>query len=311
MVYLFQQNGACRLQLIKQEVLAMSDEKFVLITDATCDLKEEYYKENGIEVLSLPFALGEKEYENSFSLSPEEFYGAMRNGIMGKTSQISPDKYREAFEKVLSEGKDLLYLAFSSGLSGSYNNARLMAEELSEKYPDRKIRVVDTLAASLGEGLFVHLADAMRKDGKSVDEVADWAEENKLNLCHMFTVDDLMHLHRGGRVSKTVAIAGSILGIKPVLHVDNEGHLIPLSKVRGRKQSLTALVDGMEKRMGSRKNETIAISHGDCLEDAEFVRDLVKKRFGIKSCIINHIGTVIGTHAGPGTVALFFMGDYR
>lgn len=289
----------------------MSAEKFVLITDATCDFKEEYYKENGIEVLSLLFTLGEKEYDNSFSVSPEEFYGAMRSGVTGKTSQIPPDIYREAFEKVLAEGKDLLYLAFSSGLSGSYNNARLVAEELSEKYPERRIRVVDTLCASLGEGLFTNYVLALRNEGKTADEAADWAEERKLNLCHMFTVDDLMHLHRGGRVSKTVAIAGTLLGIKPVLHVDDEGRLVPVGKVRGRKASLTALVDGMEKRMGDHRNDIIAISHGDCLEDAEFVRDLVKERFGIKSCIINHIGTVIGTHAGPGTVALFFMGDYR
>lgn len=289
----------------------MPNEKFVLITDATCDLKEEYYKENNIEVLSMPFTLGETEYSNSFSITPEDFYTALRQGTLSKTSQISPDTYKQTFEKVLSAGNDLLYLAFSSGLSGSYNNARLIAEELSEQYPDRKIRVVDTLAASLGEGLFVHLAQALRAAGKSADEVADWAEENKLHLCHMFTVDDLMHLHRGGRVSKTVAIAGSILGIKPVLHVDDEGHLVPMSKVRGRKQSLVALVNEMEKRIGDWKNEVIAISHGDCIEDAEFVRDLIKERFGIKTSIINHIGTVIGTHSGPGTVALFFMGDYR
>lgn len=289
----------------------MSDGKFVLITDATCDFKEEFYKDNGIIVLSLLFSLGEKEYENSFSLKPEEFYREMREGVMGKTSQIPPDTYRKAFEKVLSEGNDLLYLAFSSGLSGSYNNARIVGEELQEAYPDRKIRVVDTLCASLGEGLFLHYVLGLRNAGKTVDEAADWAEENKLHMCHMFTVDDLMHLHRGGRVSKTTAIAGSILGIKPVLHVDDEGRLIPVGKVRGRKQSLAALVDGMEKRIGQWENKIIAISHGDCIEDAEYVRDLVFDRFGKRECIINHIGTVIGTHAGPGTVALFFMGDNR
>ena len=216
-------------------------------------------------------------------------------------------------EPLLQAGKDVLILAFSSGLSMTYNASSMAVEELRDKYPDRKLYTVDTLCASLGQGLLVWLAAREREKGKSIEEVRDWVVSHKLNICHQFTVDDLHFLKRGGRISATTAVVGSMLQIKPVLHVDDEGHLIPLSKVRGRKKSLQALVDSMEELQGSYtgKNEIVFISHGDCIEDAEYVRSLVEKKFGIRTFLINHVGPVIGSHSGPGTVALFFLGDHR
>ena len=193
------------------------------------------------------------------------------------------------------------------------NNIKEAAEELKEEYPDRKIIVVDSLCASLGEGLFVYKAVQMKEEGTSMEEVAAWLEEHKQNFCHVFTVDDLFHLYRGGRVSKAAAIVGTMINLKPLLHVDDEGHLIPLSKVRGRKKSLATLVSMMEERIGSwkDKNDIIFISHGDCEEDAQYVAKLVREKFGYESFLINTIGATIGTHSGQGTVALFFMGEYR
>ena len=288
-----------------------STKNFLFFTDSTCDLPHEIYEQNDIKVMSLTYEVDGKEYTDINGLSYEEFYKKMRAGFMTKTSQITPDTFEKTFNEIIKQEKDILYIAFSSGLSGTYNSARIAAKNIKEKYPNSKIYVIDSLCASLGEGLLVYNAIQLMNEGKSIDEIANWVEENKLHLCHMFTVDDLMFLHKGGRVSKTSAIAGSILGIKPGLHVDNEGHLIPLTKVRGRKQSLNWLVDNMEKRIGNWENKTFAICHGDCIDDAEYVAQLVKDKFGIENCIINHTGPVIGSHSGPGTMALFFLGDYR
>ena len=213
----------------------------------------------------------------------------------------------------LTAGKDILCISFSSALSTTYQSACIAAEDLRAEHPEAKIIVIDSLCASMGEGLFVHKAVMMKEEGKSIDEIAAWLEENKLHVVHNFTVDDLFHLYRGGRVSKTAAVVGSMINLKPILHVDNEGHLIPLSKVRGRKKSLIALVDSMEKQIGAwrDKNDIVFISHGDSLEDAQFVAELIKKRLGIENFLINHIGPTIGAHSGPGTIALFYMGDYR
>lgn len=287
----------------------MSD--FVITTDNTADLPDSYISENGLDLLFLSYTIDGETYERDTQLSAAEFYKRMRNGSMPTTAQINPNMAREIFTRYLVQGKDILHIAFSSGLSGSYNSCRIAAEELEEEYPDRKIVVVDSLCASLGEGLLVHKAVCQKKEGKSLEEIADWLENNKLHLCHNFTVDDLNHLYRGGRVSKAAAVFGTMVNIKPVLHVDNEGHLVPLSKVRGRKKSLTALVDNMEKQMGKFENDVVFISHGDCLADAQFVSRLVKERFGIQSFLLNTVGPTIGAHSGPGTVALFFMGDYR
>ena len=216
-------------------------------------------------------------------------------------------------EEVLKTGEDALVITFSSGLSTTYQSAEIAASELREKYPERKIYVVDSLCASLGQGLFVYYAAKKRTAGMGLEELYSWCLENRLHLCHWFTVDDLMYLKRGGRVSAATALVGTMLSIKPVLHVDDEGHLIPLSKVRGRKKSLNALVDGMEKQMGSfrEKNDIIFLSHGDCYEDALYVQEQIKKRFGIEKFMISPVGPTIGAHSGPGTVALFFMGEAR
>ncbi|MDY4669422.1 MAG: DegV family protein [Oliverpabstia sp.] len=287
--------------------------KYKITTDNTADLPYSYYREHDIEYMYLTYQLEGINYGKNNELNCKEFYDKMRNGSMPTTSQVNSEEAKEVLRPFLEEGFDILHLAFSSGLSGSYNSVRLAAEELQEEFPERKIVVVDSLCASLGEGLFVDKAVELKEEGKTLEENAAWLEEHRKNFCHVFTVDDLFHLHRGGRVSKVAAVVGTMINLKPLLHVDNEGHLIPIGKVRGRKKSLAGLVALMEERVGSwkDKNAKIFISHGDCQEDAEYVAKLVKEKFGYETFLINTIGATIGTHSGPGTVALFFMGDYR
>ena len=287
---------------------------FIILTDSSADLDAALAHELGVEVIPLTFMLEGASYRNypdNRDMDPHIFYDKQRGGITATTAAANMIDFSEAAEPHLKDGRDVLILAFSSGLSVTYNSARLAAEELSEKYPDRRIYAVDTLCASLGQGLLVWYAVQQQKQGKSIEEVRDWVEENKLHLCHWFTVDDLMHLKRGGRVSGATALLGTMLSIKPVLHVDNEGHLINMSKTRGRKASLLALVDKMTETAIDPEHQTIFISHGDCLADAQFVAEEVKKRFGVKDVFINYVGPVIGAHAGAGTVALFFMGKER
>lgn len=287
---------------------------YVITTDTTADLPEEYYRAHGMTVLPLSCMLdGETYCRGGKEMDPDEFYKRMRAGSMPTTSQVTPKVAFSLMEQLVRSGHDILHIAFSSGLSGSYNSACIAARELMEDYPKCRIRVVDSLCASLGEGLLVHKALELQTAGKSMDEVADWCEQHRLNVVHSFTVDDLFHLHRGGRVSKVAAVVGTVISLKPVLHVNNEGKLIPLFNVRKRKKSLKALVDTMEKRQGSYagKNDIVFISHGGCEEDAQYVKSLIEQRFGIQSYLINSIGPVIGAHSGPGTVALFFMGDAR
>lgn len=287
---------------------------YVISTDTTCDFPEEYYQQHDLNVLALSYILdGETYFRGGKELSSEDFYAKMRSGSMPTTSQVNPESARASFEPILKEGKDILHIAFSSGLSGSANSARIAAEELMEEYPDRKIIVVDSLCASLGEGLLVHKAIEKKEAGMGMEELAAWCEANKLHIIHSFTVDDLFHLYRGGRVSRAAAVVGTMISLKPVMHVNNEGKLIPLFNVRKRKRSLQALVDAMEQKQGSfaGKNDIVFISHGDCLEEAEYVKKLVQERFGITNFIINPVGPVIGAHSGPGTMALFFMGDER
>ena len=234
---------------------------------------------------------------------------------MPTTSQANPEEAKAFFEECIKENSEVLYLAFSSGLSGTFNSARIAAEEVMEEHPGVKVMVIDSLCASLGEGLFVHKAVQMRDAGKTMEETARWLTDHVQNFVHAFTVDDLFHLYRGGRVSRTTAIIGTLASIKPRLHVDHEGHLIVIGKVRGRKKSLNALVDYMEEKMGSwaqeNRDDYVFISHGDSLEDAEYVRDQIKERFGMERFLINNIGPTIGAHSGPGTIALFFMGEER
>ncbi len=289
-------------------------EKYIITTDNTADLPESYIQEKGLGIMSLSYTIDGETYNREHELPVKEFYAKMRNGSMPTTSQVNPEEAKKVFlEMMETYDMDVLHIAFSSGLSGSYNSSRIAAEELAEEYKKHTVTVVDSLCASLGEGLFVHKALENQKNGMSLEENRQWLENNKLHLVHNFTVDDLFHLHRGGRVSKTAAVIGTMINLKPVLHVDNEGHLIPVSKVRGRKKSLIALVDSMEKQMGSyrEQNDIVFISHGDCEDEAKYVADLVKQRFGIESFLLNHVGPTIGAHSGPGTMALFYMGEYR
>lgn len=289
---------------------------FKITTDSTTDLPVEYLREHNIGCMPISYILDGVTYGRDQELDWKEFYSMMRNdGKMPTTSQINPAEAKEYLEEYIKTDKEILHLAFSSGLSGTYNNIRIAAEEIMEEHPDCRIVVVDSLCASMGEGLFVHKAVKMRDAGKTLDETAEWLNENVQNFVHVFTVDDLFHLYRGGRVSKTAAVIGTLVSIKPKLHVDSEGHLIVIDKVRGRKKSLNALVDYMEEKMGSylqeNKDDCVFISHGDALEDAEYVRDQIKERFGIENFMINHIGPTIGAHSGPGTIALFFIGESR
>ena len=292
----------------------MSD--YVLLTDSSADLTAGLVEELGVEVLPLSFHMGEKTYRNwpdDREIDPHDFYDRLRGGEMATTSAVNVSDYTEAVEPLLQAGKDVLVVAFSSGLSATCNSARIAAQELSEQYPDRKIYVVDSLCASLGQGLLVWYAARMKAEGKSMEEVRDWLEENKLHLCHWFTVDDLHFLKRGGRISPATAVVGTMLSIKPVMHVDDEGRLIKVGTARGRNASLKALVDHMEETAIDPSAQTVFISHGDCLEDVNKVVEDVKRRFGIPAerFVINNVGPVIGAHSGPGTVALFFLGSKR
>lgn len=287
---------------------------FEIITDSSANLPETLVEKYRLHILSLMFLVGDKEYYSYVKgevTDIKKFYTMMRAGQKITTSHINRDVCTGLFESLLGSGKDILYIGFSSGLSGTYQTGHMVLEEMREKYPERKIYDVDTLAASLGEGLLVTYAACMREAGRSIEEVYQWLLDNRLNLCHWFTVDDLFFLKRGGRISATTALAGTVLGIKPVMHVDNEGHLVPVAKVRGRKNSLDALVAHMEQTAIEPGHQTVYITHGDCMEDAEYVADLVRKKFGVKEIVINYVDPVIGAHSGPGTVALFFIGTER
>lgn len=288
---------------------------FKLVTDNMADLPREYLREHNVDFMALSYILDGEEYGRDRELDYKDFYGMMRDGKMPTTSQVNPEEAKAFFAECIRENPQILYLAFSSGLSGTCNSGRIAAEEIMEEHPDVKIVVIDSLAASLGEGLLVHKAVKLRDQGKSLEETAEWLENHRLNLVHAFTVDDLFHLHRGGRVSRTAAILGTLVSIKPKLHVDDEGHLILIGKVRGRRKSLDSLVDYMEEKMGSwaqeNRDDYVFISHGDALEDAEYVKKQIQERFGMEHFLIHNVGPVIGAHSGPGTIALFFMGESR
>ena len=286
---------------------------YVIFTDNMADLPVSYRRENQVQEISLSYLLDGQTYDHTNELPPKEFYDRMRAGSMPTTSQINPENAKAAFLQWVEAGYDVLHIAFSSGLSGSYNSARVAAEEIMEEHPQAKVLVVDSLCASLGEGLLVCKVVAKKKAGATLEENAAYAEELKGKICQNFTVDDLFHLHRGGRVSKATAIVGSLAGIKPVMHVDDAGHLVAIAKIRGRKKSLHALVDRMAEQIQGyeAENELVCITHGDCVEDAYLVADLVKERFGIEHVMINYVGSTIGAHSGPGTIALFFVGSPR
>lgn len=284
---------------------------YVILTDSSCDLPDDIVKKYQLEILQLDFIVeGEGSFHND-QADIEKVYSKLRNGANIKTSAANISQASEAIEALFNQKKDILYLGFSSGLSSTYQTVYMAGQELMEEYPERKMISVDTLAASMGQGLLVYKACQAKDAGKSLEENAQYIEDIKLKLCHWFTVDDLFFLKRGGRISGVTATVGTMLSIKPILHVDDEGHLINVSKVRGRKAAITELVNRMEKLAVHPENQDIFISHGDCIEDAEKLASIIKERFGNDRITISYVGPVIGAHSGPGTLALFFLGEHR
>mgnify|MGYP002580039148 CR=1 FL=1 len=286
---------------------------YQIVTDSCCNLTEALIDELELEILPLTFMVDgvqHQSYLKGKTTDLKQFYTMMREGKVITTSLPNLADSEELLSSILESGKgrDVLYIGFSSGLSGTYESIETLSRDLRERFPERTIECIDTLAASMGEGLLVYYAAKMKQNGASLPEVAKWVRENKLHLAHWFTVDDLMFLYRGGRVSRTAAFAGSMLKIKPVMHVDNEGHLIPLEKKRGRKKSIQGLVEHMEATANAPvADQVVAISHGDCIEDAEYLQSLITKKFGVTKYLLNYVDPVIGAHSGPGTLALFFL----
>lgn len=288
--------------------------EYVIMTDSSCDLSQELADQLGLEVLPLEVMADGKNYRNWLDgreIGFKEFYKLAREGKELKTSAVNTAAFEEKMEKLLEEGKDILYIGFSAGLSTTYNSGEAAARELREKYPDRKIYTVDTLAASLGQGMIIYYAAKKKEAGATIEEVRDFVENEKLHMCHWFTVDDLNYLKRGGRISAATAAIGTMLSIKPVMHMDNEGHLVAVGKARGRKAALCQLLDTMGELGEGLEGQTTFICHSDCMDDAQYVASQMKERFGVAQVNINWIGPVIGAHTGPGTIGIFFWGSER
>lgn len=287
---------------------------YVIFGDSTNDLTQEIIEKHGLFNIPLRFRMKEKDYVNypdNRELDPKEFYDMVRAGELATTSLINSFDFTQNFEPVLQSGKDILYLCFSSGLSGSYQQSLLASEDLIEKYPDRKIICLNTLCASMGEGLITYLAALKKEEGKTITEVAEYVDSIIHSLCHYVVVDDLQHLKRGGRVSTATAVVGTLLGIKPILHVNDEGKLVNIDKVRGRAAGVQYIFNKMEELSVNPSEQTIFISHGDCEDDAKALAEKIKAKWNVKDIKINFIGPVVGTHSGPGTLALFFLGKHR
>lgn len=288
---------------------------FKILSDASCNLSAQMMDELGIVYKSLNLISEDgtetKNYLNDENFSFKGFYDRLRNKENIKTSLLNVEEFSAAYKEILDGGDDVLAITVSSGISGTYQAAKIAADDLREQYPDRKIIVIDSLCASIGHGLMVYYAAMMKNEGKSIDEVADFVYKNRLNMVHNFTVDDLFFLKRGGRLSGGVAVIGTILQIKPVLHVNNEGKLISLSKVNGRKKSINALFETFKENVVDPDNQVMAICHGDCMEDAEYLANKIRSEFNPKDIIINYCDPVIAAHAGPGVLALFYMGKER
>ena len=287
---------------------------YVILTDSCCDLTAEEITELGLTVLPLTYTLDGVNHKNDVfhpEMTNQEFFQKIREGADCSTSAVSVGEFHDAMRPILESGKDILCVSFSSALSTTYQSACIAAEDLRPEFPEARIIVIDSLSASRGQGMLLWYTAQEKKKGKTIEELADYVRETLPHQCHWFTVDDLNHLKRGGRISPAVAIIGTALGIKPVMHVDDEGHLIPVSKVRGRRKSLDALVEHMAETCDKPESQTIFIGHGDSKEDAEYVAKLVRQKFKVKNIILNYIGPVIGSHSGPGTLALFFFGTHR
>lgn len=285
---------------------------YIIFTDSGCDIAPEHLKQWGVPYADMTFTFDgeDREYINT-DLTNEAFYDRMRRGDRPRTAAINADAFARAFTPILEEGRDILYVAFSSGLSTTINSAHMAAQELKEAYPDRTIRIVDTLAASAGGGLMVYMAVVRKNEGASLEENAAYIESLTPRHCIWFTVDDLEYLKRGGRVSPLVAFAGGVLGIKPVLQMDGEGHLVKVSTARGRKKAIQALADKYTELSEEQKDTPIFLSHAQCEADAKALADILMERHGVEVTMISEIGPVIGSHAGPGTLALFFIGKHR
>ncbi|HIS03657.1 MAG TPA: DegV family protein [Candidatus Pullichristensenella avicola] len=288
--------------------------EYTIVTDSSCDLPDQLAAELELKVVPLSLTMEGKQYLNTTDergIAHKELYARLREGVMAKTSAANVEDFLSALEPEMAAGRDVLYIGFSSALSATCAVGANVCRDLMEKYPGRKAYAVDSLCASLGQGLFVYLLAQKKREGMDIDALRDYAEELKLHICHWFTVEDLQFLRRGGRVSAAAAFIGSILSIKPVLHVDNEGRLIPVSKVRGRKASLRAIADKVKETMLDRPDQTLFISHGDSEEDAKLVAEMIQERTGLKLQVLNFVGPVIGSHSGPGTIAVFFIGSER
>ena len=284
---------------------------YVLITDSSADLSKELVDSLNIKVLSLEIVMEDGSTKRNDEVDVKEFYQKLRDKKQITTSAVNFERFLQFMEPYLMEGQDVLYLGFSSGLSGTYNAGFVAAQELAEKYPERKVYTVDTLCASLGQGLFVYLCAKMKEKGASIEEVKTWAEDNRLKLCHWFTVDDLFFLKRGGRVSAATAVMGTMLNIKPVMHVDNKGKLINVQKAKGRKGAMDAMIEKMKATIIEPETQTTFICHGDCEAEANLLADRMKKEVGVAEVIVGYTGPVIGAHSGPGTLAIFYMGTER
>lgn len=282
---------------------------YIILSDSGTDLTPAIANELGIRIIDLMVIMDGEDPKPDSAVDHKEFYAFLRNKKMARTSAVNPETFSEIMEQYIKDGKDVLYIGFSSGLSNTYNAGRIAAEELREKYPDAKILTSDSLCASLGQGMLVYLAAKKRLAGASIDEVHAWVEATKLHLCHQFTVDDLMFLKRGGRVSAATAAVGTMLGIKPVMHVDNDGHLIKVGTARGRRASIDALFDKTAATVTEK--DVMFICHGDCIDDANYLAERVRNELGVKEVIIGYTGVVIGSHSGPGTLAIFHIGTER
>lgn len=284
---------------------------YQIITDSCCDFTRQGYDRLGLTSVPLTVTFRGSSYPDKNDETLAELYQGLRAGETASTAAVNPQQWQQGMEAILKQGQDVLAICFSSGLSTTYQSAEIAARELAELYPQRKIRVIDSLSASLGQGLLVYHACKKRNAGMELEELANWVEENRLHLCHWFTVDDLMYLKRGGRISAATAVMGTMLSIKPVLHMDDEGHLISMSKVRGRKAAIQALARKVGELSAGYENPVMFISHGDCIEDANTLADLLKTQYGVPQVYINYVGAVIGAHSGPGTLSVFFLGSHR
>lgn len=286
--------------------------EYTIFTDSGCDIRTSLLEEWGVKYVNFTYCFdgSDKEYTNE-DLSVKEFYDRMRKGESAKTSAVNSEIFKNIFIEELKKGNDILYLGFSSSLSSTYNSARLAAEELKAQYPENKIIVIDTLSASAGQGLLIYLALKQKKQGADIEAVAKFILDNRLNMCHWFTVDDLEYLKRGGRVSPAVAFVGGVLGIKPVMHMDNEGHLVNVSKARGRKAALKAIVNKYGELAENPSAGTIFMCNADCMDDVNEIKRMIKDKYGNEVELVVDIGPVIGAHSGPGTIALFFIGKER